>query len=75
MWVCSEPTTIIFIIIIIIINIVITIIVIIIIIIIIIIINYFLLIFADSAEIQNIFLVFVFKNEYEFEHEFACGDN
>ena len=72
MWVCSEPTTIIFIIIIIIINIVITIIVIIIIIIII---NYFLLIFADSAEIQNIFLVFVFKNEYEFEHEFACGDN
>ena len=72
MWVCSEPTTIIFIIIIII-NIVITIIVIIIIIIIII--NYFLLIFADSAEIQNIFLVFVFKNEYEFEHEFACGDN
>ena len=74
MWVCSEPTTIIFIIIIIIIiNIVITIIHIIIIIIIII--NYFLLIFADSAEIQNIFLVFVFKNEYEFEHEFACGDN
>ena len=72
MWVCSEPTTIIFIIIIII-NIVITIIHIIIIIIIII--NYFLLIFADSAEIQNIFLVFVFKNEYEFEHEFACGDN
>ena len=72
MWVCSEPTTIILIIIIIIINIVIIIIVIIIIIIII---NYFLLIFADSAEIQNIFLVFVFKNEYEFEHEFACGDN
>ena len=62
------------IIIIIIINIVIIIIVIIIIIIIII--NYFLLIFADSAaEIQNIFLVLVFKNEYEFEHEFACGDN
>ena len=73
MWVCSEPTTIILIIIIIIINIVIIIIVIIIIIIIII--NYFLLIFADSAEIQNIFLMFVFKNEYEFEHEFACGDN
>ena len=73
MWVCSEPTTIILIIIIII-NIVIIIIVIIIIIIIIII-NYFLLIFADSAEIQNIFLMFVFKNEYEFEHEFACGDN
>ena len=72
MWVCSEPTTIILIIIIII-NIVIIIIVIIIIIIIII--NYFLLIFADSAEIQNIFLMFVFKNEYEFEHEFACGDN
>ena len=70
MWVCSEPTTIILIIIII--NIVIILIVIIIIIIII---NYFLLIFADSAEIQNIFLMFVFKNEYEFEHEFACGDN